>query len=461
MQLTHSSRCREPRLHLPPRRQRAAGPCSPLSSAPRLCRLLIALVVSALVAVAAGSAVAQEDYDKIIRDSEETISDSEQRISEKESELEALRELAKSATENLKAAEATADELVEAINTVTPLYEAQQEALDNAARAVAEAEATQRDAAARVAALQEELEATEQALKEALIQSFVSFQAPEGSLSVFSDDPWDNARQEALAGFATGSRIDDIDELRRLGAELERWRMIAEEATATARDRQEQEARLLEQLEAALQRETELFRQADERVELWLHEAEHFREHDAALAAEIERNARLVADALSRLQGARKAQEEERRRAEAAEAESSRSPASGNSGLGLVWVRGIQVNVQIADQTEGLLAAMEAEGFKLAGWGYRTHQAQISLRRAHCGTSNYAVWEMPSSRCRPPTARPGRSNHEQGLAIDFTYNGRIVSSRNSAVFKALQRLAPQFGLHNLPSEPWHWSVDGR
>ena len=127
----------------------------------------------------------------------------------------------------------------------------------------------------------------------------------------------------------------------------------------------------------------------------------------------------------------------------------------------LVSVRGITVNSQIAAETEGLLAAMEAEGFDLDGWGYRNHQAQINLRRSHCGASDWAVWQMPSHQCRPPTARPGRSNHEKGLAIDFTNSGRLITSRSSAVFQALQRIAPRFGFKNLPSEPWHWSVNGR
>ena len=126
---------------------------------------------------------------------------------------------------------------------------AQQEALDNAARAVAEAEAVLRDAEERITALEGELEAAKASLHEAVIESYVTFQTPSGSLSVLGDDPWDNAREEALAGFVTGNRIDDIDELRRLGAELERWRLIAEQSTENARNRQEEAAELLQQLE--------------------------------------------------------------------------------------------------------------------------------------------------------------------------------------------------------------------
>ena len=50
---------------------------------------------------------------------------------------------------------------------------------------------------------------------------------------------------------------------------------------------------------------------------------------------------------------------------------------------------------------------------------YRDPQRQIELRQQNCGSSHYAIYEAPSSACSPPTARPGSSNHERGLAVDF------------------------------------------
>lgn len=58
------------------------------------------------------------------------------------------------------------------------------------------------------------------------------------------------------------------------------------------------------------------------------------------------------------------------------------------------------------------------------------------------------------------TARPGSSNHELGLAIDFECDGTLIRSRTTTCFEWLAASAPTFGLYNLPSEPWHWSVDG-
>jgi hypothetical protein len=50
--------------------------------------------------------------------------------------------------------------------------------------------------------------------------------------------------------------------------------------------------------------------------------------------------------------------------------------------------------------------------------------------------------------------------HEKGLAIDFTCGGGGTISQGSACFGWLDGHAAGHGLHNLPSEPWHWSTDG-
>ena len=419
-----------------------------------------------VAAAAAGPAAAQSD--------EEIITESRQRVRDTEAQREALDEAAAVATESLDAATAEAEDLIDALNKAQAAVDAQQSALDEAERAVTDAEAVVLEAEARIAELSAELVATQEGLREAVIESYVSFQAPTGTFSVLGSDPWQNAREEALAGFATGSRIDDIDELRRLGEELERWRLLALEATDTAEAHRRAAALILGDLRTAVDREAALSVAAEERVERRLYEVQTIRQLDATLAAEIEAAEREIAAALERQRAeeeARRRAEEERRRAEEARLRAEQEDAAAralaesvdpsDTGLPLVWVRGFEVHTQIADGVEGLVAAMEAEGFNLAGWGYRTAQEQINLRRSHCGTSEWAIWSKPSSTCRPPTARPGRSNHERGLAIDLTNNGRLITSRNSTVFQALQRLAPGFGLKNLPSEPWHWSVDGR
>ena len=125
----------------------------------------------------------------------------------------------------------------------------------------------------------------------------------------------------------------------------------------------------------------------------------------------------------------------------------------------VVSVGGFFVHRSIAGDVRELLADAEADGIVFGGWGWRDHQAQIRLRRQHCGTSEYAVWEMPSSQCSPPTARPGRSQHEYGLAIDFTCNGARIAG--TKCHRWLQAHAARYGFFNLPSEAWHWSTTGR
>ena len=94
---------------------------------------------------------------------------------------------------------------------------------------------------------------------------------------------------------------------------------------------------------------------------------------------------------------------------------------------------------------------------KLGGWVWRSHQTQIALRRKNCGTSNYDVWEKPADDCSPPTARPGRSSHQDGLAIDFYCQAETLSRNNCGqAFRWLDCQAARYGLINLPSETWHW-----
>jgi hypothetical protein len=126
----------------------------------------------------------------------------------------------------------------------------------------------------------------------------------------------------------------------------------------------------------------------------------------------------------------------------------------------IVKVRGIRVAIELAPRLAALLAAADVAGVPLSGSGYRSRARQIELRRRHCGPTHYDIWQRRSSECRPPTATPGRSMHERGLAIDFTQNGRALT-RESSGFQWLLRNAARFGLKNLPSEPWHWSVNGR
>lgn len=120
---------------------------------------------------------------------------------------------------------------------------------------------------------------------------------------------------------------------------------------------------------------------------------------------------------------------------------------------------GIVVHACLVDSVRMMQDSAAADGVSLAGGGYRDMAAQIALRRSHCGPSEYDIWRKPAKQCSPPTAPPGRSMHERGLAIDFSANGSTIG-RGSAQFAWLSSQGYKFGLHNLPSESWHWSTDG-
>ena len=126
------------------------------------------------------------------------------------------------------------------------------------------------------------------------------------------------------------------------------------------------------------------------------------------------------------------------------------------------------VHRSISDNLAAMLAdhVLEVDPFatiRRVG-GYRSDIVQLQLRNQHCGET---PWEMLSKRpsaCSPPTATPGNSMHEYGLAVDFwVVFGRTVRlmSATDAAFVWLEDNAADYGFYNLPSEPWHWSTNGR
>ena len=119
-------------------------------------------------------------------------------------------------------------------------------------------------------------------------------------------------------------------------------------------------------------------------------------------------------------------------------------------------VNGVTVHKNVSFAFRRLLADAKADGVALSGGGFRTKQRQIELRKIN-GCPD--VWTAPASSCRVPTAIPGRSLHELGLAVDVTAEGRTLTG-TSAGFKWMAANAGKYGFVNLPSEPWHWSITG-
>ena len=131
-------------------------------------------------------------------------------------------------------------------------------------------------------------------------------------------------------------------------------------------------------------------------------------------------------------------------------------PVEDGSTIETVDVRGITINAKVADQLDALLTAAEAEGLELSGQGYRSSAEQVELRKRNCGTSNYDIYEKPAEECSPPTAIPGTSLHEQGLAVDFTVDNKVILSRTDPAYEWLSVNAPSYGMEGQEGEPWHW-----
>jgi LAS superfamily LD-carboxypeptidase LdcB len=295
----------------------------------------------------------------------------------------------------------------------------------------------------------------------------------EGSFGLArTGDIYKAARVQTLIGAAFGDINNTSDRLRALQIDTQVATKALDEA-AVRREllRSEAEAQL-EQLLEAVGLQARVVLEAEERLEVRLYEAAALAELDAEMAKEIEAENKnlsrvIKAEKAKRREEERLRLEAERKRREAEEARQRRllgiagAPTSINfdrSELSTVW--GIRVHESIADKLLALLKASSRDGIRLGGGGYRSSTSQISLRRAHCGTSNWAIYHKPSYQCRPPTARPGASMHERGLAVDFTQNGRALWS-NTSGYRWLKRNAAKYGFRNLPSEPWHWSVNGR
>lgn len=117
---------------------------------------------------------------------------------------------------------------------------------------------------------------------------------------------------------------------------------------------------------------------------------------------------------------------------------------------------GIIVNASVSARFSLLVDLVAQQGYTISGSGFRTMESQIALRKINCGTSHYAIWEMPSMECRPPTAIPGTSQHEQGLAVDL-----VGYQYGNGIFNATRRAAADprvMFANNVPTEPWHWAA---
>jgi len=243
-------------------------------------------------------------------------------------------------------------------------------------------------------------------------------------------------------------------QLKAAKADLEDQRKAAQAAQRAAGARRAEVEQRLAGLSQAAGQQRQVATQVEGRIESGLAESAALSAVDAQLSDQIAaRQAALAAQ----LKAASVAAAQARVVTRAPDAPLAPGPAAVPSGrVGLSTVGGITVASSIAAQLGSLLAAAQADGIILGGSGYRDSSAQVALRQAN-GCPD--VYTAPASSCRVPTARPGSSMHEQGLAIDFSSGGGLLT-RSSPAFAWLSANASRFGFFNLPSEPWHWSTNG-
>jgi hypothetical protein len=330
----------------------------------------------------------------------------------------------------------------------------QRSELEQAERARAQGEAQLAEATQAVADAQHQIDELNEQADRLVVDSFVN-------------PPSDFALEPLRAGSITDAAVigavlemqgkRDAEVLERLAQAhdaLETEQAKKADAAAEAERARQGAAQELNDVEAALGQQQTFAADVEERLNAKLAEAESLRTLDAALSDRLaQEQAELAAQLAAAAQAAPAPSEDV--------APAQIAPAPGGLATVTCPVGGsITVAGSISGNVQALLNDAAADGVMLCGGGYRDPEEQIQLRMAHCGTSYYAIYEMPASQCDPPTAIPGTSMHEQGLAIDFTCNGGGTVSTGDECWDWLQANAVAYGLYNLPSEPWHWSTNG-
>lgn len=108
-----------------------------------------------------------------------------------------------------------------------------------------------------------------------------------------------------------------------------------------------------------------------------------------------------------------------------------------------VTFQGQVVTTEIICKLKEMFSSAAAEGVMLQlNSGFRTMSEQQALYKRNC---------RRGGRCRPATARPGTSNHQNGIAVD------ISTQTAPASYAWLRKRARFFGfIRAVASETWHW-----
>jgi hypothetical protein len=353
-------------------------------------------------------------------------------------ERDDVRQQAADVAAHLDALQADAQDVADALQAVTENVQNKRARLNDARRAARTARQEAVVARAEEQRLEQLIETLQDQVAELAVSAYI--RPPQNELAEVYDttDINDTTMATALLGTQNNQQRDSIDQLRAAEDDLSAQRIAAEQAAQQAellRGRLDDQVR---ELRAAQEQQRELARQVDERINQATAEAAALADRDRELSDQIAEEAAQFAQYIQGINLG------------------SAGPIGQPYQSGPVCVQdagnGINVNCSIVGQVHDMIVAAAGDGVTLTGGGYRDSAQQIALRQAHCGGDIYSV---PASSCSPPTAIPGTSMHEQGLAIDFDN-----CSYGSSVYNWLSGHAASYGLYNLPSESWHWSTTG-
>jgi LAS superfamily LD-carboxypeptidase LdcB len=366
-----------------------------------------------------------------------------------EDQLEDVRSQSAAVAAEIDVLNARDAEIRAALTTIQARVAEQQVAVTASEDALAVAEADVAESEAAIAALQTEIAQLDAATDQMVVTEFVN-PPMDHALDVFDADTLAEATvKNAIVELQTEADSAALERLGTAQAELETEQVELVELADVAAARKEEADSALAGLESDLAVQERFATEVEAVLNSRLAEAQALAAQDATLARQLAAEQAALAAALAAAQAQPDPQ-----------ASTVSAPAGGLADVACPGGGTITVAGAIAGNLQSLLDAANAAGIVMCGGGYRDPQEQIELRKAHCGTSDYAIYEMPSSQCSPPTARPGSSMHEQGLAVDFTCNGGGTVSSGDACSVWLQNNAATYGLYNLPSEPWHYSTNG-
>jgi len=357
------------------------------------------------------------------------------------------------------ALEGSKAQVLAALNTLNENVRGQQATLSEARRqaetSAAEAAQAEKDAARTT----RELDALRARVAKYAVKAYVDPPGEELMRRFEAASAQEDATRNAFLNMQSRGDSDVIDQLRSTKARLEDELARAQAAKAAAESPAAEAEGALQSLTAAQSQQQAFAAQVRQRLDDRLSDAAYLSKLDASFGASIAAEESALANAVIGIPSSGGSGGTPSNGS--GSTTTTTPPGSGGSNVvphpPLTTVNGITVASSIASDLRAMMAAASSAGYNLGGYGYRDINVQIQLRRQNCGTSDYAIWQMPADSCSPPTARPGLSWHEQGLAIDFQSNGSFINSRSNPAFGWLAANAGRFGFTNLPSEPWHWS----